>query len=98
MRIIARHTISDPARFWAAVGSGSLPEGITLLDSYRTEDGTQANCLWEAESIAAVKAYIARVGGGDSGDQYLAPGVGWDFGTAGQSSSHHRRTPLRKSR
>ena len=60
MYILVQHTISDPATAWprAQAGLASLPAHLKLHLSIPTPDGTTAVCVWEADSIAAVKAYL----------------------------------------
>jgi len=60
MYILVQHTISDPATTWprAQVGIASVPAHLKLHLSIPTPDGTTAVCVWEADSIAAVKTYL----------------------------------------
>jgi len=60
MYILVQHTISDPATAWprAQVGIASVPAHLKLDLSIPTPDGTTAVCVWEADSIAAVKTYL----------------------------------------
>jgi len=60
MYILVQHTISDPATAWprAQVGIASVPAHLKLHLSIPTPDGTTAVCVWEADSIAAVKTFL----------------------------------------
>ena len=60
MYILVQHNISDPATTWsrAQAAMASLPDGLTLHLSIPTPDGRTAVCVWEADSIAAVKTYL----------------------------------------
>jgi hypothetical protein len=58
--ILVQHTVSDPATAWsrAQAGMASMPANLKLHLSIPTADGTTAVCVWEADSIAAVKTYL----------------------------------------
>ncbi len=60
MFIIAKHAISDPAQFRAiaSVASAALPEGVALHQALPNAAGTEQVCLWEAESLEEVQAFV----------------------------------------
>jgi hypothetical protein len=60
MYILVQHTISDPAIAWSRAQHAlpSLPAHLKLHHSIPTPDGTTAICVWEADSIATLKAYL----------------------------------------
>jgi hypothetical protein len=68
MYILVQHTVSDPAITWqrAQVGIASVPAHLKLHLSIPTPDGTTAVCVWEGDSIEAVKTYL---------DPALGPGA-----------------------
>jgi hypothetical protein len=69
--IVAIHNISDPERFWGAAGASEPPPGFTLHSSYPRTDGSRAVCLWEAESVDAVRDLIASVTGDASDNEFF---------------------------
>jgi hypothetical protein len=71
--IVAIHDISDPERFWGAANdpAAEFPPGITLHASYPREDGKRAACLWEADSIGAVRELIESVTGDASSNEFF---------------------------
>jgi hypothetical protein len=71
MYVSVVHTISDPERFWSAAESGELPRGVTLHSSYPNSDGSRAACLWEADSVEAVKEVIEGTVGEVSSNEYF---------------------------
>ena len=65
MYVLVQHTISEPAVFWnAADPRSNLPPKLKLHHTFPTSDGTRAVCIWEAESVNAVResesALVAR--------------------------------------
>ena len=60
MYVMVQHYISDPRTFWSDVQYSlpTLPPYMTLHHCFPTPDGTHAVCLWEAESIRDVKAFL----------------------------------------
>ncbi len=70
--IVAIHDISDPERFWGAADpSRAFPPGIALHASYPREGGTRAVCLWEADSVGAVRDLIESVIGDASNNEFF---------------------------
>ncbi len=61
MYITATHEISDPGKFWEVVRSAAsegFPDGIALRSMYPSASGTRAVCLWEAETVDAVRDLV----------------------------------------
>lgn len=60
MYIVAVHNISDPEKFVAGAVEAipKIPEDIKLHSSLPNAAGARAVCLWEADSIAKVRAFI----------------------------------------
>ena len=69
--IVAIHEISDPDRFWGAADSAAIPAGITLHASYPRGDGTRAACLWEADSVDAVRDLVESATGDASRNEFF---------------------------
>ena len=64
MFIIARHTISDPAKFWSDPDFyKKVPKPYVLHSTLGNPDGTEAVCLWEAPSTAELQKYLDGVAG-----------------------------------
>jgi hypothetical protein len=73
MYVVAQHQISDPAAFWSQSRQavGTLPNSLTLLQTYPNADGTRAVCLWQADSVEAVKEFVdSRVGNVSTNEYY----------------------------
>ena len=60
MYMIVQHSISDPVNFLhrAEELNKKLPADIKLHHVFSAPDGTKAVCVWEAPTIAAVKAIL----------------------------------------
>jgi hypothetical protein len=60
MYIVVTHEITDTARFWATAQSATagLPEGLKVIHTLPSPDGRKAVCVWEADSVAAVRAFL----------------------------------------
>jgi hypothetical protein len=72
MYVVAKHQISDPARFWAAAQEATprIPEGVTLHSVLPNTDGSAAVCLWEAGSLDAVRDLVESAVGAVSRNEY----------------------------
>jgi hypothetical protein len=70
--IVAIHDISDPQRFWGAADAATeFPPGIVLHATYPRGDGSRAVCLWEADSVDAVRGLIQSVSGDASDNEFF---------------------------
>jgi hypothetical protein len=72
MYVVAKHEISDPARFWAAAQEATprIPEGVTLHYVLPNSEGSAAVCLWEAGSVEAVRDLVESTVGEVSRNEY----------------------------
>lgn len=73
MYVLVQHYISDPRTFWSSMRHAipALPAYIALHHCFPTPDGTHAVCLWEAESIRDVRAFIETYVGHVSRNLYF---------------------------
>jgi hypothetical protein len=69
--IAAIHDVSDPERFWSGAAEATLPEGVKLHATYPQQDGSKAVCLWEADSIEAVRQVVEGGVGDSSRNQFF---------------------------
>ncbi len=72
MYVLVHHAIRDPARFWAAAqeATPNLPEGLALHQSIAATDGRRATCVWEAESVDRLRAFLEPLTGDSSVNDY----------------------------
>ena len=72
MYVLVQHSISDPAIFWnTADPRNNLPPNVKLHHTFPTPDGTRAVCIWEAESIDAVRNFLEPLFGKVSRNEYF---------------------------
>lgn len=73
MYIAVQHSITDPAKWQHAfkVFFPKLPPGLKLHSYAPSLDGRQANCLWEADTVDAVKSYVEEKLGHCSQNTYF---------------------------
>ncbi len=72
MYVMVQHSISEPATFWnAADPTSNLPPKLKLHHTFPTTDGTRAVCIWEAESVGAVRDYLEPLFGKVSRNEYF---------------------------
>jgi hypothetical protein len=73
MYIVVKHNISNPAKFWetAPAAMPTLPNGVKLHSTLPNHEGSNAVCLWEANSIDAVKEAIEPLLGQMSKNEYF---------------------------
>ena len=77
MFVSIHHTIKD-ARKWdqtvknvkAAMEQGQMPQGLKPLMYLPSADGRQANCLWEADSVESLKAFMDPGTGSAAQNEY----------------------------
>ncbi len=74
MHVGVIHHISDPESFEAAEQralEAGLPEGFSLPIHAATPDHTTGICIWQGESVEAVKELVESVVGEYSENEYL---------------------------
>jgi hypothetical protein len=71
MHVVVIHQISDPEKFWGAASESNLPEAITLHSALPNDDGSRAVCLWEADSLDAVKQVVDDTVGDVSNNEFF---------------------------
>jgi hypothetical protein len=71
MYVLVQHTVSDPAVFWNTADPNNNPPNVKLHHSFPTPDGTRAVCIWEAESVDAVRNFLEPLFGKVSRNEYF---------------------------
>ncbi len=74
MIIVVAHRISNPEAFWAAAARElpNLPAGIRIHGNFPDASGARATCLWEAESVDTLRAYLEDKTGAFAENDYMA--------------------------
>lgn len=72
MYIVVQHTIFDPANFHrsAEQANKKLPATLKLHHVFSAPDGTKAVCVWEADSVKAVKDFLEQAIGTFGRNEY----------------------------
>ena len=71
MYVLVHHRITNRDRFWTTVQEAGIPSELTLHLSIPARDGSLSTCLWEAESIEAVRNFVEPLVGEVSSNEYL---------------------------
>jgi hypothetical protein len=66
-----QHTISEPAVFWNSADPRNLSPQVKLHHTFPTPDGTRAACIWEADSVDALKGFLEPILGKTSRNEYF---------------------------
>jgi hypothetical protein len=74
MHVVAVHTISDPDRFNSSVQTGmaDMPPGFRVASMLPSSEGDRAVCVWEAESVDAVRSLVDGTTGDSSSNEFFA--------------------------
>jgi hypothetical protein len=78
MYIVAQHRIKDPDRFW--VTGPQEPGAPSLQAAYPSHDLSKGVCLWEADSIDALRDFIDALVGDASENTYFEVNAGFAVG------------------
>ena len=72
MYVVVKHQISNPTKFREAgmAAVSKLPAGVKSHSFLPNADGSHAVCLWEADSIDAVKNILEPAVGDVSRNEY----------------------------
>lgn len=73
MYVLVQHYVSDVQTFWSAVrhAVGTLPPNVALHHCLPTPDGTHAACVWEADTVRDVRAFLETYVGHASRNLYF---------------------------
>jgi hypothetical protein len=74
MQVVVKHRITDPESFFSADAeevAANAPSGVQARQFFPSQDRSEAVCLWEGDSIDAVRAYVDEVTGDSSQNTYF---------------------------
>jgi hypothetical protein len=73
MYVVVQHKISDPAAFWAKAEEmvPKLPSQFKLHHCLPTQNGSKGVCVWEGQSVEAVRSYLDGQVGHVSTNEYF---------------------------
>ena len=75
MYVIVQHQITDPAKFWpedAKQFTAIVPPHLKLHHTLAGTDGTRAVCVWEGQSLEAVRDFLDPATAGAAKNSYFA--------------------------
>jgi hypothetical protein len=75
MYVVVQHQVTDPARFWpadVAQYATIVPPHLKLHHSFAGIDGSRGVCVWEAESLDALREFLDPFTAGASVNSYFA--------------------------
>jgi hypothetical protein len=87
MYIVAQHRIKDPARFWSLSPEG--PGAPTLHAAYPSNDKTRGVCLWQSDSIDALRDSLDTLVG-DAAENTYVRGRRWSRGRPSRARDDER--------
>jgi hypothetical protein len=71
MYVLVQHSISDPATFWNSADPTAFPPHVQLHHTFPSPDGKHAVCIWEGESVDAVRNVLEPMIGAMSRNEYF---------------------------
>jgi hypothetical protein len=73
MYVVAKHRITNPERFLSLAESAAenAPAGVFGRQFCPSHDGGEAVCLWEADSLDSVRAYLDELSAGAAENSYF---------------------------
>ena len=93
MYVSVHHTITDPQKWdqttrniMAMTEQGRLPEGLKGLMYLPAIDGRRADCVWEANSVEALKKFLDGQTGAAARNEYIPIKADAAFGLPGKEA------------
>jgi hypothetical protein len=78
MFVVIHHNIKNPQQWEAALAKvvpiieqGRLPRGVQAVSFLPCTDGRRADCLWEADTVQTLKAFLEPLTGTAADNDYL---------------------------
>ena len=70
--IVVQHEIRDPEKFFSLTSEvvGKAPSGVRALQFCPNQDHSRATCLWEADSLEALRAHLDPYSSGVAENTY----------------------------
>lgn len=72
MYVAVHHRITDTDNYWSTVkqAAANLPGDLKLHHCLPTADGREAMCVWEGNSVDAVRSFVEEGVGDYSNNEY----------------------------
>lgn len=85
MIITVKHTISNPEQFWSRAQESlpNLPDGIKIHSVMPDDSMANAICVWEANDLEHLRAYLEGKTGDVSHNEYMPVNMKGAMGVPG---------------
>jgi hypothetical protein len=73
MYVLVEHHITDPSAFWPTdleAFKAAVPAQFTLHHAFAGRDGSHGACIWEADSVDALRGWLDAAMGDTSRNVY----------------------------
>lgn len=82
MFVVVHHQVKDPNYFFADIPSvaQNAPPGVHPRMFCPSQDKNSAVCLWQAESVEAVRAYVDETAGPSAVNTYIEVDESYSIG------------------
>lgn len=90
MQVVVQHRITDPERFFSGDPqeiAENGPSGVRGRQFFPSQDRSAAVCLWEGDSIDAVRDYVDSVTGDASQNTYFEVNTEYAMGLPAAASA-----------
>ncbi len=71
MYVAVQHLVKDRKKFWDAAKEIAPPANLKLHQVFPTKDGSHGICVWEADSLPALRAWLDGVTAGLAVNEYF---------------------------
>jgi hypothetical protein len=88
--IVVQHRINDPEKFFGLTTevTENAPAGVHPRQFCPSQDRTQAVCLWEADTVDALRGYLDSIAGADvTENSYFVINEAYAFGLPEQAAT-----------
>jgi hypothetical protein len=93
MYVSVHHSITDTQKWdqatktmMAMMEQGRIPQGLKGLMYMPGTDGRKADCVWEANSVEALKAFLEPATASAARNEYIPINASQAFGLPGQEA------------
>lgn len=73
MYVLVEHHIQNPSAFWPTdleAFKAAIPSQFTLIHAFAGRDGNHGACIWESESVDALRTWLDSAMGDSSRNVY----------------------------
>jgi hypothetical protein len=71
MYVAVQHLVTDRKKFWEAAQKIAPPANLKLHQVFPTKDGSHGICVWEADSLPALRTWLDGETAGLASNEYF---------------------------